>query len=94
MQEFEKSKKRSAPPAKKFLSSQDYNLLPQFLKAGLTYLQKYENVRRQGFRQRLIVCELLKMKGNTLFNENQTKEACCQYEQVRHHFLKTSLTPV
>ncbi len=56
--------------------------LPRFLQAGLSFLQKYENVRRQGFQQRLIVADLLKTRGNALFKEERTREACLEYEQV------------
>jgi len=55
--------------------------LPRFLQAGLSFLQKYENVRRQGFQQRLIVADLLKTRGNALFKEERTREACLEYEQ-------------
>lgn len=59
-----------------------YDSLPRFLKAGLVYLSKYENVRRQGFQQRFIVSDLLKAKGNTFYKDNQIEEACREYEQV------------
>lgn len=63
-------------------SSHEYQSLPRFLQAGLSFLQKYENVRRQGFQQRLIVADLLKTRGNSLFKEERIREACLEYEQV------------
>lgn len=55
---------------------------PLFVKAGLYYLQKYENVRKQGFGQQYIVCDLMKSRGNTLFKEEQFEKAAREYEQV------------
>ena len=55
---------------------------PLFVKAGLHYYTKYENVRKQPFYQRLVVCELLKTRGNNFFNQNNIPAAICEYEQV------------
>jgi len=62
-------------------SPSESQALPRFLQAGLSFLHKYENVRRQGFQQRLIVADLLKTRGNALFKEERTREACLEYEQ-------------
>lgn len=54
---------------------------PLFLKAGLYYLNKYENVRKQNFDQKFIVCEYLKQNGNTYFKNNEFDKAEHEYEQ-------------
>jgi len=59
-----------------------YESLPQFLKSGLSFFEKFKNVRRQNFHQRLLVSDLLKTKGNLLFKDEKYKEACFEYEQV------------
>jgi len=60
-----------------------YEKTPLFIKAGLLHSSKYDNVRKQGFRQRYVVCDLLKAKGNNLFNENKIQDALREYEQVK-----------
>lgn len=70
-------------PRKNMPSLQPCSSLPQFLKASLENLKKNENVRRQGLEQRIIVCDLLKAKGNSLLKEHLIQEACQTYEQVK-----------
>lgn len=65
------------------LSLQSLDSLPQFLKASLVHMKKYENVKRQGLEQRIIICDLLKNKGNSLLKEHMIPEACETYEQVK-----------
>lgn len=69
-------------PIKTIQPNSVYEKTPLFIKAGLVYSLKYENVRKQGFRQRYVVCDHLKAKGNNYFNENKIQEATQQYEQV------------
>ncbi len=64
------------PKAPKFTN------LPSFTKAGLLHFQKYQNVRKQNFDQRIAVCENLKAKANNLFLDGEYEEAVSQYEQV------------
>ena len=59
-----------------------FNSQPSFIKAGLLHFQKYQNVRKQNFDQRIAVCELLKAKANNLFLDGEYEEAVNQYEQV------------
>jgi len=65
------------------LSLQSSDSFPQFLKASLANIKKYENVRRQGLEQRIIVCNLLKARGNSLLKKHLIQEACETYEQVK-----------
>lgn len=60
----------------------NFNRLPSFLKAGFIHNSKFQNVRSQKFHQRMIVCELLKAKANSLFLETDIKDATLYYEQV------------
>ena len=60
--------------------------MPRFIRAGLIYFKKYTNVRRQGFGQRMAVCEHLKTKGNELFKQNDIEGAIKEYEQVSMPF--------
>lgn len=66
-----------------------FEVQPLFIKAGLYYLVKFSNVRRQGFYQRYAVSDHLKVKGNKLFKEEKVEEAAREYEQVSfsHIFL-------
>jgi hypothetical protein len=60
--------------------------MPRFIYAGLIYFKKYTNVRRQGFGQRMAVCEHLKTRGNELFKQNDIEGAIKEYEQVHRIF--------
>ena len=55
---------------------------PLFIKAGLFYLNKYQNVRTQNFNQKLIVFEILKSNGNVFFKNQEFQKAAHEYEQV------------
>ena len=66
---------------------QKFEALPFFLKSGLHYLYKFENVRRQHFYPRYVACELMKLKGNKYYNQNRFEEATKEYEQVCILFL-------
>jgi hypothetical protein len=59
-----------------------FEAAPVFIKSGLYYLYKFENVRKQGFSQRFAVCDLLKQRGNTLFKHEFYDRAAREYEQV------------
>ena len=61
-----------------------FNNLPSFIKAGFTHYQKYQNVRKQSFYQRIAVCELLKAKANNIFLEENYSGAISEYEQVTY----------
>lgn len=79
------SSQQESPPAAvkaKAREKKGFESRPLFIKAGLYHYTKYENVRKQSVYQRLVVCELLKTNGNTLFNEEKTQAAIHQYEQV------------
>lgn len=55
---------------------------PLFLKAGLYFLAKYDNVRKQGFYQRYAVSDHLKVRGNKLFKAESVELAAREYEQA------------
>ena len=59
-----------------------FEAAPLFVKSGLYYLYKFENVRNQGFPPRFSVCDLLKQRGNLLFKHEQYERAAREYEQV------------
>ena len=59
-----------------------FDALPSFLKSGLHYLYKFQNVRKQHFYPRYAACELMKLKGNKYYNRNKFDEAVKEYEQV------------
>lgn len=59
-----------------------FEQLPLFIKAGLYYLAKYDNVRKQGFYQRYAVSDHLKSRGNKLFKAESAELAAREYEQV------------
>jgi tetratricopeptide (TPR) repeat protein len=42
-----------------------------FRKLASNNLQRYDNVRKQGFYQKYIACELLKNEGNVLYNDKK-----------------------
>jgi len=75
----------SLPKAPKF------NNMPSFIKSGFLHFQKYQNVRKQSFDQRIAVCELLKAKANNLFLDGLYEEAVSQYEQALSIFRYISL---
>lgn len=79
----------SIPCASSFILAKapNFNRLPAFIKAGLIHYSKFQNVRSQKFHQRMIVCELLKAKANSLFLEAEIKEATLYYEQVTNNTL-------
>ena len=58
---------------------------PRFIKSGLLYFDKYENVRKQGIHQKALVIDLLKAQGNDLFKQSQIEVAITKYEQVYSH---------
>lgn len=60
---------------------QKFESQPIFIKAGLYYLNKYENVRKQSFIQKLIVSEHLKQNGNQFFKNGELEKASHEYEQ-------------
>ena len=60
---------------------QKFEAQPQFVKAGLYYLNKFESVRAQGFHQRFVVAEFLKQNGNNHFKANELDKAAHEYEQ-------------
>jgi len=60
---------------------QKFESQPQFVRAGLYYTNKYENVRNQNFNQKLIVSEYLKQSGNSHFKANEFEKAAHEYEQ-------------
>ena len=59
-----------------------FEAAPLYVKAGLYYIQKFENVRKQKIMQRLVACEHIKQKGTRLFKEGQYEQAAREYEQV------------
>ena len=59
-----------------------FETMPLFIKAGLYYLPKFMNVRKQGFYQRYAVCDHLKARGNKLFKNENVEQAAREYEQV------------
>jgi len=67
-----------------------FESLPLFIKAGLYYLVKFANVRKQGFFQRYATSDHLKARGNRLFKEEKAEQAAREYEQV-HFSLSISL---
>ncbi len=60
---------------------QKFESQPIFIKAGLFYLHKFENVRKQNFNQKIIVCEYLKENGNFSFKMMDFEKSCHSYEQ-------------
>lgn len=60
---------------------QKFESQPIFIKAGLFYLTKYENVRKQKFFQKFIVSEHLKQNGNAFFKAGEHEKAAHEYEQ-------------
>ena len=61
---------------------QKFESQPVFLKAGLFYLAKFENVRSQTCAQRLIVAEYLKEKGNFYYKNHEFDKSAHEYEQA------------
>lgn len=60
-----------------------FEKLPMFLKAGLYYSQKLENVRKQEFMLKLYAFEIVKNEANFEFNVNKNYDrACRKYEEV------------
>lgn len=55
---------------------------PLFIKAGLYNKDKYNSVRQQGFYQRFVASELLKLRGNKEFSSQNYEKAARIYEEV------------
>jgi tetratricopeptide (TPR) repeat protein len=51
-------------------------------------MERYENVRKQGFYQKFFVCELLKNEGNGHYNRHQPMKALEAYLRALSIFLK------
>ena len=61
-----------------------FNRMAKFTRAGYSFCSKYKNVRRQAYHQRLVVCELLIEKANSLFIDKKFEDAMLMYSQVTH----------
>lgn len=59
-----------------------FEKLPNFLKAGVYYNSRLENVRKQRFRQQVFVYELLKSKGAKEFKAGEVERALHRYEEA------------
>ncbi len=59
-----------------------FDQLPIFLQAGLYLQPKFHNVRSQNFFPKQCVFEILKMEGNSKFQEGDYQKAARKYEEV------------
>ena len=64
---------------------QKFENQPLFIKVGLYFLNKFENVRNQDFNLRFYSCDLLKQKGNSFFKNDEITSAAREYEQVKYY---------
>ncbi|KAL4477101.1 hypothetical protein ABPG72_015414 [Tetrahymena utriculariae] len=55
---------------------------PSFIRAGLYYFQKFQEMHHQQIQQKYFACELLKISGNQKFKNQEYESACDLYEQA------------
>ncbi|EAR84044.1 tetratricopeptide repeat protein (macronuclear) [Tetrahymena thermophila SB210] len=55
---------------------------PQFIRAGLYYFQKFQEMHHQQIQQKYFASELLKISGNQKFKNQEYEQACVLYEQA------------
>jgi hypothetical protein len=64
-----------------------FEKLPMFLKAGVYYSQKLENVRKQDFFPKLFAFELIANEATQEYLNKNYDRACRKYEEVLLHEL-------
>ncbi|KAL4430467.1 hypothetical protein ABPG74_013317 [Tetrahymena malaccensis] len=55
---------------------------PSFIRAGLYYFQKFQEMHHQQIQQKYFASELLKISGNQKFKNQEYESACALYEQA------------
>jgi hypothetical protein len=86
MNKFERMMKAAVSIKSSQLESKrkKFEKLPMFLKAGVYYSQKLEQVRKQDFWLKIFAFELISNEASQEYLAKNYDRACRKYEEVRY----------